>query len=135
MLIDRRKVLVCLAFVAMLYLSACSSLGTTPHSAVATPSVHHVVLVWLKDMPDKDIHKQRVLDGSEQLRSIPGLKSLHIGTAIASERKIVDDSFDVGLHMVFASEQAMNRYLKHPTHVAFVKSIKPQIKKLLVYDF
>lgn len=117
----------------VLHLSACSGLQTSPVDNDA--SVHHVVFVWLKDSPNKAAHKQQVLVGSEQLRSILGLQSLHVGTAIPSSRKIVDDSFDVGLHMVFASEQAMNTYLKHPVHVAFVKSIKPQIKKLLVYDF
>lgn len=117
----------------VLHLSACSGLQASPADNDA--SVHHVVLVWLKDSPNKAVHKQQVLVGSEQLRSIPGLQSLHLGTAISSSRKIVDDSFDVGLHMVFTSEKAMNTYLQHPTHVAFVKSIKPQIKRLQVYDF
>jgi len=122
-----------LGLLILLQLSACSGLKTS--SMDDATQVHHVVLVWLKDSPSKPTHKQQVLTGSEQLRSIPGLQALHLGTAIPSNRKIVDDSFDVGLHMVFASEQAMKTYLKHPTHVRFVKSIKPQIKKLLVYDF
>lgn len=122
-----------LGLLLLLALGGCSGLPpSTTHDAT---SVHHIVLVWLKDSPEKATHRHRILVGTEQLRSIPGLQSLHHGTAVQSARKIVDDSFDVGIHMVFGSEQAMHAYLKHPTHTQFVKRIKPHLEKLLVYDF
>jgi hypothetical protein len=61
---------------------------------------------------------------------------MSLGRAIASDRKIVDDSFDLGIHAVFANQQDMQTYLSHPEHIVFVNQfVKPKLEKLLVYDF
>ena len=67
---------------------------------------------------------------------IPEIQSLSLGRAISSERKIVDDSFDLGLRLEFANQNDMETYLTHPKHIAFVDTfVKPKLAKLLVYDF
>lgn len=98
-------------------------------------TIHHVVIVWFKD----DINQTDLNDiftEINKLKKIPGIISLHTGSPIASERPIVDDSFDMGIHMTFRTADEMNDYLQHPIHVAFInKWIKPVLKKILVYDF
>jgi hypothetical protein len=104
-----------------------------------TPSdrttINHVVLVWLKaDTTPAEI--DTIIAESQKLTSIDTIESLSIGTAIPSERKIVDDSFSFGMHMRFATQQDMQRYLSHPQHIKFVDTfVKPKLDKLLVYDF
>lgn len=112
----------------ILLLGACA----TPQHSPAT--VNHVVLVWFKDsVSASEIINIRT--HSLALQSIPGVLSIQAGSAILSERPIVDDSFDLGLVMTFDSAEAMHEYLIHPRHKAFVnRYIKGKVKRLQVYD-
>ncbi len=59
-----------------------------------------------------------------------------IGTAVASERPIVDSSFDVALVISFTDKAALDSYLTHPLHVQLVEqTLKPLVERILVYDF
>ena len=58
------------------------------------------------------------------------------GKAVASERSIVDDSFDVGILVVVENKEALEAYLRHPVHDdAKKKILLPLIDMLVVYDF
>jgi hypothetical protein len=96
--------------------------------------VTHIVLVWLdKSLSQEQITK--IIDNTKQLSKINYVKSMKVGRAISSTRKIVDDSFTFGIVMKFADIESMNKYLVDDNHVNYVKQLKPMIKKLLVYDF
>jgi hypothetical protein len=70
------------------------------------------------------------------LTSIPGVLSLRAGTAVASNRPIVDSTFDVALVISFSDRAALDSYLIHPLHVQLVeKTLKPLVARILVYDF
>ena len=98
-------------------------------------TVEHVVVVWLKE-PGNTTHRQAVLDASEALRTIPGVRSLKSGTVIASGRAIVDSSFDIALIVSFADRADMDAYLVHPLHVKLVDdTLKPLVAKIRVFDF
>jgi len=98
-------------------------------------TLEHVVVVWLKE-PGNATHRQTVLDASEVLRTIPGVRSLSSGTVIASERAIVDSSFDVALIASFTDRADMDAYLVHPLHVQLVNdTLKPLVAKIRVFDF
>lgn len=100
-----------------------------------TTGINHVVLIWLKE-PANQQHRQTVISASEELKSIPGIEKLRAGEALPSDRKIVDDSFDVGVYMLFKNKSAMQRYTSHPEHVEIVKSrIAPLAEKIVIYDF
>ena len=116
----------------VLALSACA--GPRPVSETV-PRVHHVVLCWLKD-PDSEADRHTLIEASRSLRNIPGVRELHVGPSLPSERAIVDDSFDVGLYFRFDSVEAMQRYLHHPDHVRAVRQvIAPLTRQLRVHDF
>ena len=98
-------------------------------------NLQHVVIVWLKE-PGNRAHRDRILAGSEVLRTIPGVRSLDSGTVVPGERDIVDSSFDVALIVSFAGRSAMETYLAHPVHVKLVnETLKPLVAKIRVYDF
>ena len=116
--------------VLILSLVACCDSKNPTSSAV-----NHVVLVWLKaDTTTEEI--ETIISETQKLEKIGTIQSLSVGTAIPSERKIVDDSFDLGIQMRFATQQDMQTYLVDPQHVKFIDTfIKPKLQKILVYDF
>jgi hypothetical protein len=117
-----------LTLLVAVLLSACNTAPPRP------ATINHVVLAWFKDtVSAAEIAEIRAR--SLELRGIPGLETIQAGSAVPSERPIVDDSFDLGLVMGFESVQAMQVYLTHPSHLAFVERyLKGKVERLLVYD-
>ena len=77
-----------------------------------------------------------MIDVSRTFRDIPGVVEVRVGEVIPSDRKIVDDSFDIGIIFSFKSVDDMNSYIQHPTHLQAVKdTLIPLTHKILVYDF
>jgi hypothetical protein len=94
-----------------------------------------VVLFWLKE-PGNARHRQQIIEASESFRSIPGVLDVSAGEVVPGDRKIVDDSFDVGLVITFRTREDMLAYLVHPVHEqATHDSLLPVVKKIIVYDF
>ena len=123
----RRLIAACLG----LALSSCAPSIAPPAPA---GTVDHNVLVWLK-RPGNEADRKALRDAGDQLRKIPGLVFLDHGTPLASDRPVVDDSFDVGFVMRFQSAKALETYEPHPDHVKQVENvIRPLSRKVLVYD-
>ena len=119
-----------LALAFSLSLVSCATIA--PPAAPGT--VDHVVLIWLK-RPGNTADREAILAASKDLRVIPGIKFLDTGTALASERPIVDDSFDIGLTMRFDSAKSLHAYETNPLHVKKVTEVlKPLAAKFVVYD-
>lgn len=106
----------------------------TSNTVKPVSTVEHVVLFWAQDSISADI-LDSIKENSAQLDTIPGIITLSMGEAIPSERPIVDASFTLGLIFSFPDKATMDAYLIHPGHKDFVaKWIKPNVKKLVVYD-
>lgn len=122
------KILITLA--ASLSLISCATIA--PPAAHGT--VDHVVLMWQK-RPGNAADRQKLLAACSELRVIPGIKFLDSGTALASNRPVVDDSFDVGLTVRFDSEKSLHAYETDPRHVKKINEVlKPLTKKIVAYD-
>jgi hypothetical protein len=123
-------------YISIFLLAICSFACTSPlKNSSKQESIVHVVLVWLKEADNKQ-HIQQVVEVSKQLQKISEIQDLKVGKSISSKRKIVDDSFDVGIYMTFASKADMERYLLSEKHKQAVQTtLKPLSKKILVYDF
>ena len=101
----------------------------------AEPRIVHVVLVWLKE-PGNAEHRTQVIEATRSFSSIQGVEEIRVGEPLPSRRPTVDDSFDIGLYIVFSSEEALERYLAHPEHKAAQQSVlRPLVEKVVVYDF
>ena len=109
-----------------------------PHPVVAggmDSRVVHVVLVWLKE-PGNATHRARVVEATRSFSTIPGVEEIRVGEPVPSGRPTVDDSFDIGLYMIFASKKALDAYLVHPEHQAAQREIlRPLVRRVIVYDF
>ena len=100
----------------------------------AAATVTHVVLCWLKT-PGDEAGRQRIIETTETLKSIPGVVSVTAGRAMPSTRPVVDSSFDVGIVITFTDESALRAYDQHPTHKQAVETVlRPLVARLLVYD-
>jgi len=126
----KNRVTTCLLLAAILIPGLC-------HAAEADSVViTHVVIAWLKPEFRTEEYINKVLQANERLREIPQVQSLRTGTALKSERKMVDDSFDFGNAMTFNSKQDMQDYLVDPIHVEFIDTyIKGKTEKVIVFDF
>ncbi len=123
-----------LAALVSLIFSSCTTcpLGC---KTTAKGKVEHIVLVWLK-RPGNAADRATLIATARKFQAeIKQIQHLSVGTAVPSERPIVDDSFDVGFVMRFASKADMDAYEKHPVHVNAVKqTLMPLAKKVQVYD-
>jgi len=55
---------------------------------------------------------------------------------VPSSRPVVDQSYQVGLNIVFDSKKSQEDYQAHPSHLEFVeKMFKANCRKVVVYDF
>lgn len=98
-------------------------------------SVNHVILVWFKEDTSPE-WISRVMSETLKLQNIKQVKTLNIGKPIASDRPIVDSSFDLGIYMRFDSIEDLNTYLKDIRHSDFFKTyIQNKTRKLVIYDF
>ncbi|HAL71760.1 MAG TPA: hypothetical protein DCP71_08325 [Verrucomicrobiales bacterium] len=128
-----QKAIAIFSFAALSLLASCTSCPVG-HKTTAKGKVEHVVLLWLKKPGDAADRAAIIAAAKGFQKDIPGIQHLSVGTPLASERPVVDDSFDVGLVMRFATPADLAVYEKHPAHVKAVNEIlKPKAKNLLVY--
>src|SRR5687767_1898822 len=95
----------------------------------------HVVIFWTE--PGDAATADKLIAGAKKhLASIPGIRSFHVGRMAPSHRAVVDQTYQVGLNIVFESKQAQDDYQTHPQHTEFVEKVfKPISRKVVVYDF
>lgn len=118
--------------ILLLLLSSCSQM---PTATKADGRVNHLILIWLKDAGNPE-QRQQIIAATQSLQQLPGVISVRVGQVMPSDRNIVDDSFDVGVHMLFADRQSMERYGSNPEHVRILNQIvMPLTQRLLIYDF
>lgn len=119
-------VLACLALIA------CATSGVPAETA---ERYVHVVFIWLKS-PGDAAQIDRLIETTRTLKSIPGVREVRVGRAVPSDRPQVDDSFDVGLYLLFDSRTDLEAYQHNPIHQAAVRdTLAPLAARYLIYDF
>jgi len=95
----------------------------------------HIVVFWT-DPKKPEAPDELIAGANEYLKPIPGALHFHVGKMVPSHRPVVDQSYQVGLNIVFADKQAQDDYQVHPRHVEFVEKVLKRVgAKVLVYDF
>jgi len=93
----------------------------------------HTVFFWLKPdtTPEQaETFKQNV----RNLKSIPTIESIYVGTPAPTNRPVIDSSYAVCLTVIFKDLAAHDVYQSHPDHLAFVDANNSLWAKVLVYD-
>ena len=95
----------------------------------------HVVIFWTD--PAKPNAADELVAGAKRcLTQAAGILHFHVGKMSPSSRPVVDQSYQVGLNIVFDSKQSQDDYQTHPLHLEFVEKVfTPNCRKVVVYDF
>jgi hypothetical protein len=95
----------------------------------------HVVMFWTD--PAKPGAADDLIAGARKyLTQAPGIVHFHVGRMVPSHRPVVDQSYQVGLNIVFRDKASQDAYQDHPQHLEFVEKVfKPTCTKVVVYDF
>lgn len=113
----------------------CLFLAVSLSHADTNEKISHVVMVWLKE-PGNKVMREEFVKASESLNDLPGIISRHVGVAVPSDRKIVDDSFDVAVTVTLKDKAALDAYMEHPKHKKIVHDkLQPLVGKIVAYDF
>jgi heme-degrading monooxygenase HmoA len=97
--------------------------------------VSHVVVVWLKEPGNLKI-RDHFIQASRQLENLPGVLSRHVSAVTPSDRKKVDDTFDVAITVTFKNQQALKNYLHSKQHKKMVQDkLKPLVERIVIYNF
>ncbi len=114
---------------ALLLTTACS----LPVQRSST-HVDHLVICWLKQ-PGNAADLEAIHASAERLRAIPGVVDIVVSTPLASERAVVDASFDIAVRVVLRDSASLDYYQTHPIHLREAAEIlRPRVSKVLIYD-
>jgi len=95
----------------------------------------HIVIFWT-DPANPKAADELIAGAEEYLKSIPGVLQFHVGKMATSHRPVVDQSYQVGLNVVFPDKAAQDAYQVHPRHLEFVEKVFKRVcQKVVVYDF
>jgi hypothetical protein len=98
----------------------------------STHFIHHVYF-WL-DNPDSKEDHAALLAGLQALRATPSIEQVHIGIPAATNRDVIDTSYDFSWLCVFPNKEAQDAYQTDPIHLHFVATCKHLWKKVVVFD-
>jgi hypothetical protein len=94
----------------------------------------HNVYFTLKE-PSPESRSQLLDSCRHYLSGHPGTASFAVGTLAAELQRAVNDrDFDVGLHIVFASQAAHDAYQVSQRHQQFVAENRENWQKVRVFD-
>jgi len=105
------------------------------HQDAAPPAgvarLGHLVFLSLKDPTDT---AELIESSRAELRGIPGLTALGVGTPLETGRDAVDSDYDVALYLGFDTEDDYAAYLVHPAHVAYVEAWRSRFESIRIFD-
>lgn len=93
----------------------------------------HSVFFWLKsDLTEE----QRVAfrAGVESLCNIASAQAVYLGTPAATDRPVIDKSYDLGLTVVLKDMAAHDAYQVDPIHTRFVDEFGGYWERVVIYD-
>ncbi len=96
----------------------------------------HVVIFWIKPEAAPEAADALLAGCHQYLAGLPGVLSFHAGKMVSSPREVVEQSYQVGLNLVFVDQAAEAAYQVHPQHLEFIdKVFKPLCARAVIYDF
>lgn len=96
----------------------------------------HVVIFFVKPDAPAGAADELLAGCHQYLKDLPGVVNFHAGKMVPSHRPVVDQSYQVGLNVIFTDKAAEEAYQVHPTHLEFVEKVfKPLCERAVIYDF
>ena len=95
----------------------------------------HYVNFFLKPGSDAKVREQLITDCRKYLTEVPTVKQLWAGSPAGTKRDVVDNSYDVGLCVIFDDTAGHDVYQSHPSHDEFIARNMAHWAKVVVRDF
>lgn len=95
----------------------------------------HYVNFWLKTGTPDAARQQLITDCRKYLKAVPTVKQLFAGAPAMTPREVVDNSYDIGLCVLFDDKAGHDVYQTHPTHDEFIARNKAHWERVVVRDF
>ena len=96
----------------------------------------HCVIFWIKPEAPADAADVLLAGCYQYLKDLPGVVNFHAGKMVPSHRPVVDQSYQVGLNVIFTDKAAEEAYQIDPAHLEFIEKVfKPLCDKAVIYDF
>ena len=95
----------------------------------------HTVYFWLKEGTTDAARDQLVTDCREILASVETVRQLWAAPPAQTPRDVVDNSYGVGLTVVFDDRAGHDIYQKHDRHNEFIKRNEAIWERVQVYDY
>jgi hypothetical protein len=95
----------------------------------------HVVIFWTDPNNPKAVD-ELIAGANKYLKPIPGIFQYQAGRMATSQRPVVDQTYQVGLNLLFPDKKTQDDYQVHPLHVEFLERVfKKLCTRVVVYDF
>lgn len=94
--------------------------------------IHHVYF-WLKNHDSKE-DRDKLVAGLRKLSKVKTIKSFHIGEPAATNRDVIDRSYNISWCLFFNNKADQDTYQTDPIHLNFVKENADLWTKVIVYD-
>jgi hypothetical protein len=94
--------------------------------------IHHVYF-WLENPESKEDYAA-LLEGLLELKKVPSIKQFHIGVPAATNRDVIETTYQFSWLAVFESAEAQDAYQVDPIHLQFVATCKHLWKTVKVFD-
>lgn len=93
----------------------------------------HTVFFWLKDK-DSEADRQKLYEGITMLSTIDLIETAFVGVPAATNRDVIERSYDFSITFVFPDPETQDAYQVDPTHLKFVEEYGHLWERVLVYD-
>lgn len=87
---------------------------------------------WLKEQTESN--KVALYSGLEKLAEIDLIKEAYIGKPAATNREVIDSSYDFSITFIFDDKSKQDVYQDHPDHLVFIETCSHLWKQVQVYD-
>jgi hypothetical protein len=95
----------------------------------------HTVYFWLNEGTPETAREQLIQDCRTLLPQVPSVHSLWAGAPAGTPRDVVDNSYGVGLTVLFDDAAGHDVYQDHPLHCEFIERNKAHWRRVQVYDY
>ena len=117
------------AVTGLITLPAAAAMAGSPENRLF---IHHVYF-WLKNHDSKE-ERDKLVAGLRKLSAVKTIKSFHIGEPAATNRDVIDRSYNISWCLFFNNKADQDSYQTDPIHLNFVKENADLWTKVIVYD-